>query len=67
MYMIYQQYITAIRNAYRDNESIGEMYKEAKRTRKWIESLKLDPKLRDPLLEPIAAIEETFQDLLSKS
>lgn len=66
MYMIYQQYISAIKRSYTDHEAVAELYEEARRTRKWIMSLKLESRLRDPIVEPIAAIEEAFKDLVSK-
>ncbi len=63
--MIYQQYKTAITRAYADHKSVAELHAVAKAYREWLASLKLDPKLRNPLVEPIAAIEEAFQGLLS--
>ena len=64
-YMIYQQYTTAIKNAYAEDESVAEMYAAAKICREWLESLKIDPRLRGPIVEPIAALEEAFKDLMS--
>ena len=63
-YMIYQQYTTAIKQAYAGDESVSELYKAAKSCREWLESLEIDPKLRGPMVEPVAAIEEAFKDLL---
>lgn len=63
-YMIYQQYTTAIKNAYAGDQSVPEMYAAAKESREWLESLNIDPKLRDPLVEPIAALEEAFKSLM---
>ena len=63
-YMIYQQYTTAIKQAYAENESLSELYEAAKSCRQWLASLEIDPKLRDPMVEPVAAIEEAFRDLL---
>jgi len=62
-YMIYQQYATAIKNAYA-GEDVSEYYSEAKKFRQWLETLRINPKLRDPLLEPIEWIEGAFEDLL---
>ena len=63
-YMIYQQYKTAVKQAYAGDESIAELYASAKACREWLASLRIDPNLRDPMVEPVAAIEEALQDLL---
>lgn len=65
-YMIYQQYATAIKNAYEGDDAVDTMYRKATECRRWLDSLKIDPKLRDPLVEQIAWIEEAFSDLLAK-
>jgi hypothetical protein len=62
-YMIYQQYATAIKNAYEGDDSAAGMHAQAKQCRQWIASLKIDPKLRDPLVEQVAWIEEAFRSL----
>ncbi len=66
-YMIYQQYKSAIKDAYRGDENTPEMYSSAKSFRKWLSSLKIDPKLRDPLTEQIAWIEDAFAELLREA
>lgn len=63
-YMIYQQYTTAIKDAYAGDEAVSELYDQAKSNRQWLASLKIDSKLRNPLVEQLAAIEEAFKDLL---
>jgi len=63
-YMIYQQYKSAIKDSYRGDENTPEMYSSAKSCRKWLSSLKIDPKLRDPLVEQMAWIEDAFDELL---
>ena len=63
-YMIYQQYITAIKEAYAGDDSVPEMAAKAEATRQWLSSLKIEPKLRYSLIEPIAAVEEAFKDLM---
>jgi len=65
-YMIYQQYTTAVKQAYADGENISDLYAAAKTCRQWLASLKMDAKLLDPLVEPVAAIEEAFRDLLEE-
>jgi hypothetical protein len=66
-YMFYQQYTTAVRRAYAGDDSVEELYAQAKACREWLDSLKIDAKLRDPVVEPVAAIEEAFKDLLPRS
>ncbi len=63
-YMIYQQYTTAIKQAYAGDEAVSELYEAAKSCREWLASLQIDSKLRGPMVEPLAAIEEAFKDLL---
>ncbi len=63
-YMIYQQYTTAIKEAYAGHSSVPDLYNSAKASREWLSSMNIDPKLRDPLVEQIAAFEEAFKDLL---
>ena len=41
-----------------------KVIKAAKGYREWLQSLQIDPKLRDPLAEPIEAIEQAFADLI---
>jgi hypothetical protein len=66
-YMIYQQYATAIKEAYAEDEAVAGMFTTAKECREWLASLKIDPQLRDPLVEQIAWIEEAFKDLLANT
>ncbi len=66
-YMIYQQYATAIKRAYGEDDGIVDMVAEATSCREWLASLKIDPQLRNPLVEQIAWIEEAFKDLLIRS
>ena len=63
-YMIYQQYATAIKRAYEGDETAASMHVKATHCREWLASLKMDPKLRDPLVEQVAWIEEAFRNLL---
>ena len=64
-YMIYQQYTTAIKSAYAGDESLAEQAAAAAKWRQWLASLNIEAKLRDPLVEQAAAIEEAFNDLLA--
>ncbi len=65
-YMIYQQYSTAVKEAYAGHESIEALYLQAKSCREWLASLEIDARLRDPMVEPVAWVEEAFKDLLSR-
>lgn len=65
-YMIYQQYITAIKENYAGREDLKEMAAGAKNCRIWMQGLEIDKNLRDSLVEPVQAIEEAFLDLLGK-
>ena len=62
-YMIYQQYITAVKENYTGRDNLLELHAEAKRYRTWLEGLNIDQKLKDSLVEPVAAIEGAFLDL----
>ena len=66
-YMIYQQYKSAIKAAYRNDDGLSEMYSSAKSCRKWFNSLEIDPRLLDPLVEQIAWIEDAFEELLREA
>ena len=65
-YMIYQQYTTAVKQAYGEDDSVEELYAQAKACREWLDSLQIDAKLRGPMVEPVAAVEEAFKDLLPR-
>ncbi len=64
--MIYQQYTTAIKEAYATRENVAAQHAEAARCRAWLESLDISPRLRDSLVEEIAALEEGFREVLAK-
>jgi hypothetical protein len=64
VYMLYQQYTTAILDAYRGSLDLAHHVAAANTCREWLESLEISPPLRDALLEPLCAIEEAFEDLL---
>jgi len=67
MYMIYQQYTTAIKNAYSGDKDVAQHVESANLCREWLESLAIDVELRNALVEPIRALEEAFQDLVDQS
>lgn len=63
-YMIYQQYTTAIREAYAHQPDVARHYESARACRQWLESLDIDPGVRATLVEQIATLENAFHDLL---
>jgi hypothetical protein len=67
MYMIFQQYTTAIKTAYSGREEVAENLQKARMCREWLESLTINIKLRNELIEPIKVLEEAFQDLANHS
>ena len=66
MYMIYQQYTTAIKEGYANHPQPDiEQHAAAARTcREWLETLEIDPQLRATLVEQIRALEDAFGDLM---
>ena len=66
MYMIYQQYTTAIKDGYADHPQpdIAQHAAAASTCREWLESLEIDPQLRAALVEQIRALEEAFGELM---
>jgi hypothetical protein len=67
MYMIYQQYTTAIKNAYTGEQDVAKNAETAKLCREWLESLQIERDLRNALVEPIRVLEEAFADLVTSS
>jgi hypothetical protein len=65
MYMIYQQYTSAIKGAYSGHPDVSRHAESAKASREWLESLDIDADLRDALVEPMRVLEEAFQDLIA--
>ena len=68
-YMIYQQYTTAIKEAYahRQGPDVAKHAAAARSCRQWLASLEIKPELRSALVEQIMALEEGFQDLLREN
>lgn len=67
MYMIFQQYTSAIKNAYSGKKDVTHHLDKARSCREWLESLDIDADLRNALVEPVAVLEEAFQDLVEQS
>ena len=66
MYMICQQYTTAIKEGYagRPRTELKRQATAARRYREWLASLEIDCQLRDTLVEQIEALEEGFRELM---
>ena len=63
MYMVYQQYTTAIKEAYANHPDLAHHLSTAAACREWLESLTIRPDMRQTLVEQMQAIEEAFRDL----
>ncbi len=63
-HMIYQQYTTAVRDAYRDRPDVVERLEEARSFRQWLESLDLEPGVKGTLVEQARTLEEAFERLV---
>ena len=64
--MIYQQYTTAVKEAYTNHPDIAHHVAQAKACREWLASLTIKPEIRDSLVEQIRALEQAFEDLKIK-
>ena len=63
-YMIYQQVTTAVKEAYAGDEELADLHAQAQACVRYLQSLKIDPKLSGPVAEPVTYIEEAFRELL---
>jgi hypothetical protein len=61
-YMFYQQYETAVKQAYSGHPDAARHAATATSCRKWLESLEITPQVRDTLVEQMRVLEEAFQD-----
>jgi len=66
-YMVYQQYTTAVLDAYRGRPDVAEQLEQARSHRQWLESLDLDPSVKKVLVEQAVTLEEAFAQLLRRS
>jgi hypothetical protein len=66
MYMICQQYTTAIKEAYaeRPRTELERQAASARGCHEWLASLEIDSQLRGTLVEQIEALEEGFRELM---
>jgi hypothetical protein len=63
MYMLYQQYTTAIQETYANHPDLAHHLSSATACREWLESLEINPQLRNALVEQFQVLEEAFKDL----
>ena len=66
MYMIYQQYTTAVKNVYAGEPDVAQHAETAKFCREWLETLEIGIDLQNALVEPIRVLEEAFEDLVEQ-
>ena len=63
-YMVYQQYLTAVKEAYAGSPDVFLLAAEAQSYREWLEALEINPHIRAVLVEQARALENAFNDLL---
>ena len=61
--MIYQQYSTAVKEAYSGRPEVHRLAADAMSYRKWLETLEINPQIRAILVEQSRALEDAFYDL----
>jgi len=66
MYMLYQQYTTAVQQAYKGHPNLERQAARAKQCREWLESLEIDPQIRTVLVEQLQTLEQAFYGLLAR-
>ncbi len=66
-YMVYQQYTTAVLEAYSGRPDVAARLEEARSYRRWLESLDIDEKVRNVLVEQALTIETAFERLSNTS
>lgn len=66
MYMICQQYTTAIKEGYANHPQpdLAKQAAAARTCREWLASLEIDHQLRSALVEQVEALEEGFRELM---
>ncbi len=65
-YMVYQQYTTAILDAYKGNPDAGQHFEKARSYRRWLQSLDIDSRVKNALVEQARTIEAAFERLNSR-
>ncbi len=66
-YMVYQQYTTAIVDAYAGRNDVATHLESATSHRRWLESLEIDTRIRDVLVEQARTVEAAFDHLAARS
>lgn len=62
-YMVYQQYTTAVLEGYSGRTDVAQRLEEARSYRRWLQSLEIDAKVRDGLVEQALTLETAFEQL----
>jgi hypothetical protein len=62
-YMVYQQYTTAVLDAYAGRPDVAEHLESAQECLRWLQSLDIDPKIRATLVEQAQVLEAAFARL----
>lgn len=65
-HMIYQQYTTAVLDAYQGRPDVDERFEEARAHRIWLESLDLEANVKGVLVEQARALEDAFGQLTQR-
>jgi hypothetical protein len=61
-YMVFQQYTTAVKWAYRGRDDAATQLARAVEFRQWLEQLEIDESVRAELVEQARAIEHGFEE-----
>ncbi len=62
-YMVFQQYTTAVLDAYAGHPDVADHLASARECRRWQQSLDIDPKVRVALVEQAQVLEAAFERL----
>jgi hypothetical protein len=62
-YMVYQQYTTAVKRAYRGRPDVPDEHARARAFRGWLERLDIDPAIRAELVELALSLERGFEEV----
>ena len=62
-YMVYQQYTTAVLDAYAGRPDVADHLASARECRRWLESLDIEPNVRAALVEQAQVLEAAFARL----
>ena len=62
-YMVYQQYTTAVLEAYAGHPDVADHLASARECRLWLQSLDIEPNVRAALVEQAQVLEAAFARL----